>query len=107
MWKRESRAGVRQRSGASPAAGSGDGGAGLEEDGGAASGETHSQFGSWRVVGGGGASRRRREKYSWYSEHLGVGRWRWKEGAEGSPMSSLPEALDFILSTKGKRWALC
>ena len=62
-----------ERSGASPAAGSGHGGAGLGEDGWAASGETHSLFGSWWAVGGGGTSRRRTEKYSWYSEYLGVG----------------------------------
>lgn len=72
MWQRESRAGFRQRSGASCAGGSGDGGDGLEEDGRAASGKTQRV---WLLVGGGRRGTSRQERKVNTSEHLGVGHW--------------------------------
>lgn len=70
MWQRESRAGFRHRSGASPCGGSGDGGDGLEEDSGAASGRAERV---WLLVGSGRRGTSRQDRKVNTSEHLGVG----------------------------------
>lgn len=77
VWQRESRAGFRHRSGASPCGGSGDGGDGLEEDGRAASGRTERV---WLLVGGGRWGTSRQERKVNTSKHLGVG---YQESGDG------------------------
>ena len=74
MWQRESRAGFRQRSGASGCGGSGDGVMGLRRTAGRLQGR-RSESGCWWVVGGRRRGTSRQERKVNTSEHLGVGHW--------------------------------